>query len=581
MRRVSSARGALVAGFLLTFVLFLPQSPSAAAPAEPVRDSSPAGAATWTEPTVVYAEAWPDPLRFSLDDGGTTLVALIPNSGSGETNRQIVVSERVSGTWTPPVVIAENGAYSDALLQVLPQQTHPIISGDGSTIAYVGYTGSTYGAYVVDRLPGSGWSAPALVPTGLPNTHYGISLSRDGRTLALCDYPFLGVQQVYVVVRQGGSWQAPVLIGVGGNPSLSAGGTQLVYVGGGRAAYSELVGGAWTAPLAVTANDPAELIVEYPQLSGDGHSIYYWLVTLIPEGGALVRTAQDLYIVRQTGSGWGAPAKITNTPVLPSSVTDGPAAADRYATRLAYTRPVTVTDPGDGHFYVAGSHLEVSEGVTSTWQTARVVAAGGYGSYNKWPRLAADGKSLVFDGGIHYIGGQPVYNALWETTTAAAPPLAPWAFSITAVIGPEGGSLFSPFDNIGYLFRAGTFTGTVEVTHSFWPDPGGPPTGMAPIGGIGGIGGLGGAFSTLMMGPGGLPIQPLQPFTVTVDYSQTDTGTTIPGSLGLWWRHAGTWLPVPSVDTPPVEVLSATIDHVSDFAVFGRTHQVFLPAVTR
>ena len=146
------------------------------------------------------------------------------------------------------------------------------------------------------------------------------------------------------------------------------------------------------------------------------------------------------------------------------------------------------------------------------------------------------------------------------------------------MIGPAGGSLFSPFDNIGYLFGAGTFTSTVEVTHSFWPDPGGPPTGMAPIGGIGG---LGGAFSTIMMGPGGLPIQPLQPFTVTVDYSQTDTGTTIPGSLGLWWRHADTWLPVPSVDTPPVEVLSATIDHVSDFAVFGRTHQVFLPAVTR
>jgi len=258
------------------------------APAAPVvqaqdaGNSVPAAATTWSAPTVIYDEPWPDPLRFSLDDSATRLVALIPYSGSSETSRTIVVSELVGGTWQEPTVIAQNGAYSDAPVQTLPQQTHPVISGSGDAIAYVGYTGATFGAYIVDRLPGGGWGVPALVPTGLANTHYWISLSQGGNTLALCDYPFLGVQQVYVLTRQAGVWSAPQLIGPGGNPSLSADGTKLVYVRNGRATFTELVAGAWTTPQAVTANDPGEFFVEYPQMSGDGRGIHYWLVSLVP-----------------------------------------------------------------------------------------------------------------------------------------------------------------------------------------------------------------------------------------------------------------------------------------------------------
>jgi hypothetical protein len=537
----------------------------------------------WGEPTVLYPETWPDPLRFSLDDTGTRLTALIPQSGSSPTTRHIVFSELVGGAWQEPVVVAENGAYSDDPFQVLPQQTHPVLSGDGATIAYVGYTGTTYAAYVVDRLDDVTWSAPALVPANLPNTHYWISLSQDGNTLALSDFPFFGIQQVYVITRQNGAWGAPQLIGTGGNPSLSADGKKLAFGRNAQVAFTELVGGVWTAPVQLTTNDPNEFFVEYPQMSADGRAIHYWLVELVPDGKALIRTSQDLYILRRTGSDWSAPQKITPTPVLPASVTDGPAAADRYATRLIYTRPVTITDPGDGHVYVDSSHLELSEGITNTWQTTRLVAANGYGNYNKWPRLTPDGKPLVFDGGIRYRNEQVVYGALWQMTTDAAPPLPPWAFSITEEIGPAGGSLISTFDNIRYLFGAGAFGGAVAFTHSFRPAPPSPPPppppGMSGIGGIGGIGGLGGSFSASALGPGGLPVQPLQPFTVTVDYSSTDTGATIPGSLSLWWLNGGQWAQLPSGDNPATQVMTATVSHLSEFAVFGETNSLFLPVI--
>lgn len=543
--------------------------------------SAPGAPAGWSAPKVIYAESWPDPLRFSINDDGTRLAALIPYSGGSETSRHIVVSQYTNGAWQEPVIIAQNGAYSDAPMQWLPQQSHPVISGDGQTIAYVGYTGATFGVYVVDRQPDQSWGAPALIPTGLANTHYQISLSQDGKTLALCDYPFLGIQQLYVLTRQAGAWGAPQLIGTGGDPNLSDDGKKLVYVSNGRVTFTEQVNGQWVESQQLTDNDPGRLFVEQPQISGDGRAIHYWLVTLTPDGNTLIRTAQTLYLMRRTGSTWGAPQPVNTTPILPASVTDGPAAADRYATRLVYTRPITTTDPGDGHVYVSGSHLEVSEWMTDTWQTTRLVEANGSGNYNKWPLLTPDGKTLVFDGGIRYIGDGAVYGALWQMTADGAPPLPSWAFSITGLFGANGGSLFSAFDNIHYLFGAGTFSDTVEFTHAFWPDPPPPPAGLTDIGGIGGIGGLGGAFTATLLGPGGLPVQPSRPVTVTVDYSNTDMQGAIPGTLSLWWLNSGNWLPLPGIDDAASEVMTSTVSHFSAFAVFGETNQVFVPVVVR
>jgi hypothetical protein len=533
----------------------------------------------WGAPSIIYPEAWPDALRFCLNDDATRLVALIPHSGSDDNSRHIVVSELAGGTWQAPVVIAQNGAYSDAPMQWLPQQTHPVISGDGTTIAYVGYTGTTFGAYVVNRLPGGGWSAPALLATGLANTHYRISLSRDGNTLALSDYPFFGIQQVYVLDRQAGMWGAPRLIGAGGNPSLSADGNQLAYVSNARAAFSERIAGLWTAPQQLTANDGQDSMVEYPQISGDGRAVFYWLVTLVPAGGASIRTAQDLYFIRRTGGRWGAQEKVTASPILPVEVTGGPAAADRRATRLIYTRAVTVTDPLSGDAYVHASHLEIADWGGTQWQTALLVEMNGYGNYNRWPRLTPDGLTLTFDGGTRYVpSALPVYNALWQMKTDVAPSPPPLPLSTSAVITSAGGSLISEADSTRYDFAAGTFTDTATFTHTVWLTPSQPPGGLVSVPGIGG---LGRGFTTTAFTAGGLPLQPIHPVTVTIGYTGTGSGLAISGTLGLWWLSLGGWAPVFSLNDAAAGVVTATVSHFSQFAVFGETRRVFVPVVAR
>jgi hypothetical protein len=384
------------------------------------------------------------------------------------------------------------------------------------------------------------------------------------------------------MVRQTGVWGAPQPIGAGGNPSLSADGHKLAFVSNARVAFSEQILGTWSMPQPLTDNDPNYFFVENPQLSGDGRSIHYWIVDLVPAGNTLIRTAQNLFVLRREGGGWSTPQQVNPAPIQPASVTDGPAAADRYATRLIYTRPVTTTDPGDGHTYVSGSHLEVSEWVSATWQTTRLVENNGFGNYNKWPRLTPDGKTLIFDGGIRYVPGElPVYGALWQMATPVAPPLPPWGLSVTGLFSAAGGSLFSALDNIQYLVGPGTFSDTVIFTHTAWQDPPPPPFDLTGIGGIGGIGGLGGAFSTTLMGPGGLPVQPLRPVTITIDYGNTDTGTAIPGSLSLWWLNLGVWTRLPGEDDPATETLTAQIDHFSRFAVFGETNRLYLPCARR
>jgi hypothetical protein len=550
-------------------------------------DTSGAEAAGWSTPSVIYQEAWDDPLFFSLDDNHTRLVALIPNSGSDDNSRHIVVSEYISGAWQSPVTIAQNGMYSNELVQFLPQKTHPIISGDGSTIAYVGHTGTTVGLYIVNR-SGSNWSAPQLQSTELANTHYRISLSQDGNTLALCDYPFFSTQQVYVMTRMAGVWFGPTLIGVGGDPSLSADGKKLTYIKNARVVFTENILGTWTTPQELTDNTADEFSAEYPQMSGDGQAIYYWLVTLVPEGSSLIRSAQDLYILRREGIDWSAPQKVNTTSIIPAETTEGPASANYYATRLIYTRPITTTVPVPGS--IDQSELEISEWITNTWQTTTLVDDNGFNNFNKWPRLSSNGKSLVFDGGTRYVDGVPVNNALWQMTTESKPSYSPWGCSVTSLIGPLGGNLLSDCDKISYVFGAGTVTDTVEVTHSFWPNPNPPPSGMAGIGGIGGIGGLGtvggyaglgGAFSTTMFGPGGLTVQPSKPVTVTVNYTDTNPGATITGTLGLYRWNSDVWNPVLSWDDPNNKMLTGTMTHFSDFAIFGETYQIFLPLVVR
>src|SRR5690606_37822712 len=179
--------------------------------------------------------------------------------------------------------------------------------------------------------------------------------------------------------RTNGVWSAPVRVSLdsgplqgGWTPSLSEDGSRLVFIANAQVMYSQRAADGWTPPVALTSHDAFALSAEFPQLSGDGMSIYYWLVTLVPDGSAMVRAAQNLHGLWWKETGWDTPRLVNPTPVLPSSVTEGPAVVSRSGTRIAYSRPVTATDPGSDWSYVWGSHLEVGEWFTDTWQTTRL-----------------------------------------------------------------------------------------------------------------------------------------------------------------------------------------------------------------
>lgn len=72
--------------------------------------------------------------NVSVSDDGARLVAVDVVNGEDK-SRNIVVSEFSNGAWQPVQVIAQNGVYDTS------QYTHPVMNGDGNTIAYVGWTG--------------------------------------------------------------------------------------------------------------------------------------------------------------------------------------------------------------------------------------------------------------------------------------------------------------------------------------------------------------------------------------------------------------------------------------------------------
>ena len=386
--------------------------------------------AQWSEPTVLWQEAWADPHALSMDDSATRLVTMIHTSGTDIASRDLMVTEKVGGIWQTPQVLASNGIYDGSSFVFLPSNTVPVMSGDGGTIAYLGASSSTYDIYISDWT-GSNWGTPVMLTTGLFSHHYWLSLSADGNVLALCNYPFMSeTQHVYVTRRDGGNWNPLVQVSsdtgdIGGCfPSLSADGTRLAWVANARLVFSSFYNGTWSAPVTLTSNNSFEYRVDYPQVSGDGESIYYWMLELEENGSGYTSIARELYIIRREGVGWGAPQKVNQTSVIPTLMdTDGPATADFHATRLVYTRPTFTTD-GDGIRTINASDLDISEwqGGT-TWSESQLVAEDGWVNYNRFPKLTPDGLHLAFDGGVRNTPYVPY--ALWEMTTGDDPPPAP------------------------------------------------------------------------------------------------------------------------------------------------------------
>ncbi len=531
--------------------------PAQAAPTAPIQPDG------WSTPAPVSDPTWPELRNFSLNDDATRLVGLDRWNNSDDHDHNVVVSEYVGGAWQPPTVIAENGVYATGNFIWMPQWTHPIISGDGNTIVYLGWTGETNAVYVVDRLPAGGWSAPALIDTGLGNTHYWISLSQDGRTLALASYSFEGGDHVYVLTRTGDVWSAMTRVSAesgplaGGRfPSLSGDGRKLVYIQNARALFTQKIAGQWTAPISLTDNSQGD--TAYPQMSRDGRTVIYWLIH--PVDGALM--VQDLYVLRRDGSTWGAAEKVNTQRILPiTDVSEAPAAANDQATRLIYARPLSSSN--------TASDLLISEWRDGVWQESQLVVTDGW-IYNWWPRLSPDGMTLTFEGDD---------SRIWRMQSDTPPTPLPLPTTTTATITPDGGELVSEIDQIHYDFAPGTFTETVQFMHVMWSNLPPPPPNHVTIDGAS-SGPSRGFEAVATAAPGLLLLQPTRPVTVTVDYDDDKPSIIIPGSRSLWRLSGDDWVQLPGVDHPTQGTLTTLVDHFSSFAVFGETNYLYLPAVS-
>jgi ligand-binding sensor domain-containing protein len=72
-----------------------------------------------------------------------------------------------------------------------------------------------------------------------------------------------------------------------------------------------------------------------------------------------------------------------------------------------------------------------------------------------------------------------------------------------------------------------------------------------------------------------------QPYTVTVEYTQDEKGPAIENTLGLYWWDGDAWQSASSTCDVSGNVVTATLDHLTNFAILGDTYRVYLPVVMK
>jgi hypothetical protein len=144
----------------------------------------------------------------------------------------------------------------------------------------------------------------------------------------------------------------------------------------------------------------------------------------------------------------------------------------------------------------------------------------------------------------------------------------------SAIISPEGGTLYSTWDDTLYEFAAGTFTDTVIVTHTVrYGDT--PPN--APLVDIGHFYDVTAVYSDT-----GLPAQSTQPYTITIGYEDWERWIVTEDSMGLYEWDGGEWLLEPTSLVDPLNnQLIAHPSHFSTWGILGETNRVFLSLINR
>ena len=145
-----------------------------------------------------------------------------------------------------------------------------------------------------------------------------------------------------------------------------------------------------------------------------------------------------------------------------------------------------------------------------------------------------------------------------------------------AVIPTSGGTLLAD-DQTLLSFPSGTFTSTVIVTYT--------PSLLSNVPAIGKLQSIGHVFDIRVVFSGTTQLAqpaPGKTYTVTVPYTGAERGPTIESSLKLYYWNGSQWLVEPTSLVYPAEnLVVATPNHFSIWAVLGETRRVYLPVAIR
>ena len=144
---------------------------------------------------------------------------------------------------------------------------------------------------------------------------------------------------------------------------------------------------------------------------------------------------------------------------------------------------------------------------------------------------------------------------------------------ISVEITPSGGEFYSSFDSTKYSFSPGTFANTVMITYTVTFSSSTSTS----------LEGIGHSFETTAVYSGnGQPALPLQPYTITVQYTDAQRGSVNESTLAFYYWAGNQWMkePTSTVDAVSNKV-TATPGHFSAWIVMGEIRRVYLPLVNR
>jgi hypothetical protein len=155
---------------------------------------------------------------------------------------------------------------------------------------------------------------------------------------------------------------------------------------------------------------------------------------------------------------------------------------------------------------------------------------------------------------------------------AAPMPSAP-PVTVVGEISTWGGSLNAPDGSVELDFYYGTLDETTVVTYT-------TDTDAMPTGDLFGMRFFDLSAATLAAGTPVTTFDP--PYVITIHYTDTERAGAKEDSLKLYWWNGSQWtLELTSSVDPGNNVLTATPNHMSLFAVLGETERVFLPLALR